>query len=792
MHLLNFKAYEDDKNLKRPAFWKIDPKRRIVGSKAKDTAPTGSLWPNSATVAGQKGQNVQVNYGPPPHQAIGWLPQGAEITLGKITGDWAELVRVVVGTPLVRSKISNLFVNNKISIKALDTFPPAPEVMDAVHILSDPVKIKARELIGHLGEYQRFTEEVSTFNTHRPIMHLEVFAGPEFKDFVEQCRAIDARAPTRAKRLLVIERGAELREGPFLGWKKLSRGELLKPADDSPKRGIWIKLERGTVQVVDSAKLKGYNEKKQKYGNGVFMYVAVRPDGSDPVQANDYSSKKHPQHTWRKTFTPDGTTVWVDRSWYQRHTVQNKNGLIELTADYEFAREKFRLDTQVKDNNDTKQLVGATITLDINEIGDNRLAMDDQGVRWWQVRVAGHELTRDGYQSVGSTWLEEWACEKDHEKVRLCTPWAWPGFDLFEDTDTPLTQWYELQQKGKYPADSPILKSLYNHLDANKDGKLTLAEIHDGWKKPYLVQPLSRQLIKHKNEWGLPMSEWETLDKHMQGTSSDGVDFGKMWQEEKKRIEKLRWWDEVAGQHGFPGGIEVWHIHPLALVENFDSLKQYIDIDLFVENYKKRHGDFSDSKGRTLDAKSEGYLRIMIEQFVKYYEAHDDIEWFIPQVAYILATARHECLWREVFFESRTEGGPVSYFNRYDPVLATGPDQRAWAIKMENTQQGDGYKYRGRGYPQLTWKKNYRRCGELIGVDLVNNPERAAEPAISAACIIRAMLNGTFTELKLDKFVNKKGEKDYLNARKVVNGVDKAPILQGHAVIFEEILEESK
>jgi hypothetical protein len=44
-----------------------------------------------------------------------------------------------------------------------------------------------------------------------------------------------------------------------------------------------------------------------------------------------------------------------------------------------------------------------------------------------------------------------------------------------------------------------------------------------------------------------------------------------MWEEEKKRIEKLRWWDEVAGKHGFPTDIKVWHVHPLAWVENFGN-----------------------------------------------------------------------------------------------------------------------------------------------------------------------------------------------------------------------------
>lgn len=44
---------------------------------------------------------------------------------------------------------------------------------------------------------------------------------------------------------------------------------------------------------------------------------------------------------------------------------------------------------------------------------------------------------------------------------------------------------------------------------------------------------------------------------------------------------------------------------------------------------------------------------------------------------------------------------------------------------------GDGERYRGRGIFQITGTDNYRRAGTAIGVDLVANPEKAAEPAIA-------------------------------------------------------------
>jgi predicted chitinase len=51
---------------------------------------------------------------------------------------------------------------------------------------------------------------------------------------------------------------------------------------------------------------------------------------------------------------------------------------------------------------------------------------------------------------------------------------------------------------------------------------------------------------------------------------------------------------------------------------------------------------------------------------------------------------------------------------------------------LGNNQPGDGYRYRGRGYIQLTGRTNYSQAGRDLGLDLVKNPDQASTPDIGA------------------------------------------------------------
>ena len=93
------------------------------------------------------------------------------------------------------------------------------------------------------------------------------------------------------------------------------------------------------------------------------------------------------------------------------------------------------------------------------------------------------------------------------------------------------------------------------------------------------------------------------------------------------------------------------------------------------------------------------------------------------ELAAFLAQAAHE----SHDFKSMVEYGGSLDFRKYDPQYA--PKK---ARALGNKKAGDGARYKGRGYIQLTGRYNYKRAGEALGLPLEQKPELAEKPEVAA------------------------------------------------------------
>ncbi len=157
----------------------------------------------------------------------------------------------------------------------------------------------------------------------------------------------------------------------------------------------------------------------------------------------------------------------------------------------------------------------------------------------------------------------------------------------------------------------------------------------------------------------------------------------------------------------------------------------------------------------------------------------------LRHVAYMLATVKHECAdtWQPI-----VERGARAYFDKYEPGTAIGK-------RLGNRSIGDGFRTRGRGYVMITGLANYERMNRALGLigtdnDLVINPDAALIPKISYAIMSFGMRTGAFTGKKLSDYISA-AKCDYLEARRVINGMDRAALIAGYAVRFESILRSA-
>lgn len=142
------------------------------------------------------------------------------------------------------------------------------------------------------------------------------------------------------------------------------------------------------------------------------------------------------------------------------------------------------------------------------------------------------------------------------------------------------------------------------------------------------------------------------------------------------------------------------------------------------------------------------------------------------KIAYILATCYHETGFD---FIPKREYGTAAYFiKRYWENTKV----RKW---LGNDSPEEAVKYCGRGLIQITGEINYLKFG------IADTPERALQTETAIHIAVDGMIIGAFTGKKLSDYINNKVI-DYVGARKIINGSDKADTIANYARKFLKIL----
>lgn len=148
---------------------------------------------------------------------------------------------------------------------------------------------------------------------------------------------------------------------------------------------------------------------------------------------------------------------------------------------------------------------------------------------------------------------------------------------------------------------------------------------------------------------------------------------------------------------------------------------------------------------------------------------YTDLRW----LSYMLATVYHETSKTMQPIEEYGRGKGHSY-GVPDPV----------------TKQS----YYGRGFVQLTWAGNYKTMGKLLNLPLYEFPHLALDPKIATEILFEGMLRanskrGDFTGKSLEDYFNPSKE-DWVNARRIINGLDRAELIAGYGKKFLLALEK--
>ncbi|EMN1932208.1 lytic transglycosylase domain-containing protein, partial [Burkholderia ambifaria] len=279
MHTLDWKTYKaaldqpktanaDPKapQLKPAPYWEVDrsyralkpnkqdlPKRKPIdpGALGDDSSPQ-QQGPDDVLPEPVAGVRVRII---PNGKLLGLLPEGTELTVNEADNGgrkgWAKITKIIKGDPVGPVVGQSPDVQLKWGYVFVSELAPIPQSgpVDKVVVLKKPYPVKAGDVVAHIGQYQRYREAKPTPPLPtRPLLHLEIFAGPDLPAFITKSQARAQELPETDKPFLEILKGAKLvTKAPDPDYTLEQTGLKLVPVSDPKSR--WVKVQPKTVKM---------------------------------------------------------------------------------------------------------------------------------------------------------------------------------------------------------------------------------------------------------------------------------------------------------------------------------------------------------------------------------------------------------------------------------------------------------------------------------------------------------------------------------------------------------------
>ncbi len=495
----------------------------------------------------------------PNGKIIGILPKGSELTVSdtdevaKAKPGWAKIKTIKSGTPaaaVVGGTPSPHAPYGYVYAKELDAVVN-PQPLDSVVVLKQPYPVKAGDVVGQLGHYLRYTEaKLLPAKPTRPLLHLEVFAGPDLEAFIQKSRARAKELPAE-KTFLEISPGARLVTELAEPDQKLQPGVKLVPVDTNAK-GKWVK---------------------------------VQPKTAAPVHGGRHA---------KPTYTNSGAPVWVDGSLANTTTSAIVPGWKDFPLSFSNAK------GPGADFRDVFRRV------DLDKAGADSTVKDDKGRAWFLVTIGAKDgSTRQGWVCEQDHPLVRMCGPWDWPGFEMIDNSSIMPVDMLKRYIHVTDQYLADESKTEFEASAatvnagPLITNLEKAIDTDHDGKVTAIELKHAQETPWMAEALSHLVVRCESEWGGGLGKWEALSPLMKKLLW-------LWKTEIERIGKLQWWEQVVSVEGFPKEPSPWHFHPIGIVGNFaqkseegcgDCAARFKKISKIILNHEGGIVDHKNDKG---------------------------------------------------------------------------------------------------------------------------------------------------------------------------------------------------